>query len=220
MNKKIELNITGMTCASCAASIDRQLKKMAGIISVQINFARKKALVEFDEKITDKEKIIEAIASAGYGAQEEVTGTDHSHHHMEDVKKTLQDFFWSAIFSLPLILGMIMSFNTGVNLAGLDLAVWVNLILASIVVWFFGWRFHKMAWKLARKFSANMDTLISLGTLTAYFYSLWVVFQGQEGYFETASIIIVLFFWENFLKPEARIAPDSRCGSFWRFGRK
>jgi len=73
---------------------------------------------------------------------------------------------------------------------GVDLVMWSHLVLATIVVFWFGRRFHRMAFLQVKKFQANMDTLISLGTLAAYFFSLWAIFNGREGYLESAALII------------------------------
>jgi Cu+-exporting ATPase len=191
--KKLVLNISGMTCASCVASIRRKLDKTPGIIEAKINFANKKAHVDFNPEMTDEKKIMEAISQAGYGAErEDDTRHNHGSHHHENGTRDRKDFLWAAVLSLPLLLEMMIKIRSGLIVGGLDLVMWTHLILATIVVWYFGWRFHSRAFKLVRKLDFNMDTLISLGTMTAYFYSLWAIMNGQEGYLETAVIIIVL----------------------------
>ena len=192
--KKLIIKITGMTCASCALNNERALAKTKGILNANVNFASKKALVEYDADILAEEDVKKIIRDNGYDIEEEsLQSTVHSPqmtigghiHEDEDVKKNLNDFIWSAVLSAPLLIQMF------VKIEG-DLIGWLNLALATIVVFYFGWRFHKMAWKQALHLSANMDTLVSMGTLVAYFYSLWAFFNGMMGYFESAALIVTL----------------------------
>jgi len=200
--KKIIFKIAGMTCASCAVSNEKALRQAKGIFSVSVNFASKKALVEYDDELLDEERVKKIIVDNGYDIVREkephkmnhhmeMEGGEHD-HGQEDLNKNWKFFLWSLIFSLPLLLEMVAKIRSGMNIYGIDLIMWLHLVLATIVVFYFGWRFHRMAVKQAKKLRANMDTLISLGTLTAYFYSLWAIFLGVEGYLETASIIITL----------------------------
>ncbi len=210
-----------MTCTSCAINNEKVLTKTPGIISANVNFATKKAMVEYDADIINEEKVRKVIKDNGYNVEDDhkdhggpstgehgghdmkMESGDQSEHKMvmkngehehldEDAKKTKTFFIWSAILSAPLVIGMIFKIEIGKELLGLDLAMWFNMILAAVVVFYFGWRFHRMAFKQARKFHANMDTLISLGTVVAFGYSLFAVFTGKEGYFETAAVIITL----------------------------
>ncbi|MDI6778264.1 MAG: heavy metal translocating P-type ATPase [Patescibacteria group bacterium] len=228
-HKKIVLKISGMSCASCAVSNEKELLKTKGILNAVVNFAVKKAYVEYDADILSEEDVKQVIRDNGYQVEENETQNAeygrHSeglHEHLkvqpfpsseqvagipqgrtlmengghehggEDMKKNWQTFLWSAIFSVPLLIEMIVKLRSGRLLLGIDLMMWLHLALATIVVFWFGRRFHRMALVRAKKFRANMDTLISLGTLAAYFYSLWAVFNGKEGYFETAAIIVTL----------------------------
>lgn len=199
---KIILNVSGMSCASCAVSNERELLKTKGILDASVNFATKKAYIEYDTDVLGEEDVRQVIRDNGYEIIESAQEHMHKHdaemkssgheHAGEDIRKNWQMFFWSAVFSLPLLVEMIVKLRSGSLLLGIDLVMWLHLFLATIVVFHFGWRFHRMALLQAKKFRANMDTLISLGTLTAYFYSLWAVFAGRDGYFETAAIIITL----------------------------
>jgi len=202
---KTIFKITGMTCASCALNNEGELKKAKGVMNANVNFASKKALIEYDENITSEKDIRQIIIDNGYGVKENtgmgmenhemhkthMNSSEHE-HEMEDVKKDWQAFSWSAILSLPLLAQMFVSIKAGSMIGRLNLMEWINLILATIVVFHFGWRFHKMAFKQAKKLKANMDTLISMGTLVAYFYSVWALFNGREGYLEAAALIVTL----------------------------
>lgn len=177
--KKTVLKITGMTCASCAASNEKALLKTKGIIKANVNFASKKAFVEYDADLIKEEQIKKVIIDNGYDIERA-----HEHEHgAEDIKKNWRMFLGSAILSFPLLLQMFIKIES---------TEIINLLLATIVVFYFGWRFHKMAFKQAKKFKANMDTLVSMGTSVAYFYSIWAILSRKEAYFETAAIIITL----------------------------
>jgi len=205
---KIILNISGMSCASCAVSNEKELLKTKGILDASVNFATKKAYVEYDADVLDKENVKRVIRDNGYkiietetalnskvrpsGSPRSNLGNMEHEHSGEDVQKNWNAFLWSAILSIPLLVEMFVKLRSGQFFLGVDLVMWLHLILATVVVFYFGWRFHRMAFMQMKKFRANMDTLISLGTAAAYFYSLWAVFAGRDGYFETAAIIITL----------------------------
>jgi len=221
--KKITLNISGMTCASCAVNNEKALLKTKGILSANVNFATKKATVEYDEKILDEEGVKKIIKENGYEIESQKSkvksqksGEHHEHtgHAMENggheyehgndgIKKTFNAFLGSAILSFPLILGMFIKYEIGVEILGFDLKMILDALFATIVVFYFGWRFHRMALKQAKKFQANMDTLVSLGTLAAYFYSIWALLNEKEGYFEAAAVIITLILLGKFFEAKS-----------------
>lgn len=211
MNKKLILKITGITCASCAVSNEKDLAKTKGILSANVNFASKKALIEYDADILKEEQVKKLIRDNGYDIEESIHDTKHimrdasAHmhngghaHEQEDIRKNWKAFLGSALLSMPLLLEMFYKLRTGIKISDIDLIMHAHVILATAVVFYFGWRFHKMAWKQAKKLKANMDTLVSMGTLAAYFYSLWLVIEKllfnieKEGYFEVAAIIVTL----------------------------
>jgi len=196
-----------MTCASCALNNERALTKTKGILSANVNFASKKALVEYDDSILNEEQVKKIIVDNGYDIEEDSSqSTVHSsqmhaehQHGGEEMQKNKKAFLWSLILSVPLLLEMVYKLRSGIMVGHMDLVMWLHVVLATIVVFYFGWRFHKMAWKQAKHFSANMDTLVSMGTLVAYFFSLWISLQTilfnapiREGYFESAAVIITL----------------------------
>jgi len=207
--EKANFKITGMTCASCALNNEKRLLKTPGILSANVNFATKKALITYDEKILEEETVKKIIRDNGYDVEEKTPEGQHNmnmhhgmenggHEHNEDIEKAKRAFWGAAILSLPLLLEMFYKVRSGAMIFGIDLVMYIHLILATIVVFYFGWRFHRTAFKQAMHLSSNMDTLVSMGTLVAYFYSLWLVAEKliwnieQEGYLETAAIIISL----------------------------
>lgn len=184
-----------MTCASCAKLSESALLEVVGVQSAHVNIAMNKAEVHFDETKTSVEAIIKAVENAGYGAMvhdHAMNGEDHM-HHMDDVKTAKRRFIGSAIFTLPIFLMMFnLGLMTGKMFLGVDLADWGFAGLTAIVVLYFGTQFHKSAGKKLMRLDFNMDSLISMGTLTAFIYSLWAMFSGHFMYFEAAAAIITL----------------------------
>lgn len=180
--KTLTLTITGMTCASCARNNEFVLADTTGILKANVNFANKKALVEYDEMILSEDAVKNIIRENGYGIEENpMEYSDHPHEHGGmNIRRDRNRLIGSVMLSIPLLVEMFYPFRTGVMIEGKDLIMWIHLVLATVVVFYFGWRFHRMTLVQARKFRANMDTLVSLGTLVAYFYSLWAITVNKE----------------------------------------
>lgn len=199
MIKKITLRVVGMTCASCALNNEKILTKTRGIIKANVNFASKKALVEYDADILNEDQVKKIIIDNGYSVEDAMHMHKAGHiHENEDVRRNWQAFLWSAILTAPLALEMVYKLRLGIKFLDIDLMMYIHLVLATIIVFYFGARFHKMAWRQAKHSQANMDTLVSMGTLVAYFFSLWLVVEKllfnieKEGYFEAAAVIVTL----------------------------
>ena len=224
MNKKIILKVTGMTCASCAASNEKALKKTRGILNASVNIATKKAVVEYDSDILTEEDVKKVIRDNGYDVAENSPSPPsplslagrgqgeggeytheytHEHATSDDAKKSWKQFLGSAVLSLPLVVGMFFKWETETEIEKFDLKMILDATLATVVVFYFGWRFHRMAFRQAKKIQANMDTLVSMGTLAAYMYSLWAIFNGKQGYFEAAAVIITLILLGKFFEAKS-----------------
>lgn len=191
-NKKTIIKISGMTCASCALSNEKELAKTKGIISASVNFALKYAQVEYDSEVIDENEVKKVIKNNGYSVEDHMHNHSEHQHEKGNISKNLRNFVWSGILSLPLFLGMFFKFDLGWNILNINAMMWINIVLATIVVFVFGARFHRVMILKLKKFEANMDTLVSIGTLVAYFYSLWAIFSGRESYLESAVAIITL----------------------------
>jgi Cu+-exporting ATPase len=192
-----------MTCASCAINNEKALAKTKGILNANVNFATKKALVEYDADILSENQVRQIIKDNGYDVVEISNSEFLIPNQIPNTKYQIPNsefkaFLGSAILSAPLLLEMVYKLRSGVMIAGIDLVMYAHVLLASVVVFYFGARFHRMAWKQLKYGSANMDTLVSMGTLVAYFFSLWLVVEKllydieKEGYFEAAAIIVTL----------------------------
>jgi len=176
----VELPIMGMTCASCAARIERKLNKLDGVTAT-VNYATERATVEFDPELTPAEDLLGAVKAAGYQAllpaAEPERGDAHEDHEgLDDETAALRRrLIISAALSLPvLLMAMIPALQ-------FDNWQWLSLTLASPVVVWGAWPFHRAAWENARHGVATMDTLISVGVLAAWLWSLYALLFGGAG---------------------------------------
>ena len=204
------LAITGMTCANCSGRIERVLGKKAGIYRANVNLASKKGMFEFDPaKITEAE-IIAAIEKTGFGAM--LDDEDHQLELLEQEAKNARKMRWllitSAILSAPLVIGM-LAMVFGVNAPWVHFLhePWVQLVLTTPIQFGIGLRFYKAAWASLRAKAPSMDVLVSLGTLAAFFYSVYNGFLGGDPahlYFETSAVIITLILLGKYMEERAK----------------
>ncbi|MGE5553109.1 MAG: heavy metal translocating P-type ATPase [Betaproteobacteria bacterium] len=205
---KVELKISGMSCASCAARIEKALAGLPGVSRAAVNFATDKATVEYDPtqvKITD---LLRAVSETGYKA-EELTGrvdTDREREERErEIRAQTRKFIFSAVLSLPLLwymLGMLFRFW----MPELFMNPWFQFVLATPVQFYAGWQFYRGSYHALKSRGANMDVLIAMGTSAAYIYSTVITFTGAETevYFETSSLIIALIILGKLLEAIAK----------------
>ena len=170
----LELPITGMTCASCANRIERKLNKLDGV-AASVNYATERATVDFDPAATDPELLVETVRAAGYDARLPATAEEGPAGEPDAPSPLRQRLLVSAALTLPvLLLSMIPPLQ-------FDDWQWAVLALASPVVLWGAWPFHRAAWLNARHATATMDTLVSIGVLAAYVWSLYALFLGDAG---------------------------------------
>ncbi|MBU4317482.1 MAG: heavy metal translocating P-type ATPase [Proteobacteria bacterium] len=197
----LDLPITGMTCANCAATIERTLnKKVEGVIKASVNFASERATIDYLMEVVSIDDIVASIERAGYGAiipeeNQETEDVEQSARQAE-IKNQTKKFVVGVIFALPLfVLSMTRDFGL---LGAWSHGAWVNWLFAALatpVQFYTGWDYYTGGFKSIRNKSANMDVLIALGSSVAYFYSLTVLlfpWAGDHVYFETSAVIITL----------------------------
>ena len=171
---ELQLSIGGMTCASCAARIEKKLNKLDGV-SASVNYATEKAKVTYPTTVS-VEQLVSIVEATGYTATLPATSTDQSPTGSASELLALQHrLLVSLALTAPVVL-MAM-----VPALQFDNWQWVALTLASPVVVWGAWQFHRAAWVNARHGAATMDTLISLGVGAAYLWSLWALFVGDAG---------------------------------------
>ena len=188
-----------MTCASCAARIERVLAKQAGVESATVNLAAARARVRTMPGAGQPPELIAAVAKIGYGMSV-ADAADHTRpQNLHSAEESVQwrRFWIAAALSFP---AMLIAMFGGEG-AGLT---WIQLALTAPVVLGIGAQFHRVAWKQARSRSVGMDTLISLGSLVAFFWSVWAIFGNGEVFFETAAIIITLITLGRALEARAK----------------
>ena len=202
--KKTNIQVTGMRCASCSANIHKKLSKTLGVKETNVNFATSKATIDFDEKRIDEKKLAQIIKKMGYGA--EIHGM-HSHDlsvsNKAEIKSLKKRFILSLTFAMPVfIIGMIFMW-INIRLPYQDYILWA---LATPIQFFVGWPFYKGTWMALKNKSANMDSLIAIGTSAAYFFSVYsVLFNKTLGqYFETSAILITLVIMGRLLEAIAK----------------
>jgi len=197
----VELPITGMTCANCAANIERMLnKKVDGVVNATVNFATERAAVDYLADIMTVENIVAAVEKAGYGAiaTDQVQDAEDAEQQARraEISDQSRKFIVGVIFATPLFaLSMLRDFSLVGPWSHAPWVNWLFLALATPVQFFTGWDYYVGGFKSLRNKSANMDVLIALGSSVAYFYSLTVLLLpsvGQHVYFETAAVIITL----------------------------
>jgi Cu+-exporting ATPase len=198
---KVEFAVTGMTCANCAANIERALnKKVSGIVNASVNFASERAAVEYIPGVASLREMTAAIEAAGYGviSPEEISEEEDAEQiaRQAEIRDQTRKFAVGVIFALPLF---VLSMSRDFGLVGAwSHAVWVNWFfwaLATPVQFYTGWDYYVNGFKSLRNKSANMDVLVAMGSSVAYFYSLALLIfpiLGQHVYFETSAVIITL----------------------------
>lgn len=207
----IRLSISGMSCAGCVASVENALNNVAGVSSATVNFAEHTATVEGN---VSPDELVNAVVASGYEAAELKGGEDEAEKEaaeMEYYRRLLKKAGVAAIVGVPLfILGMSGLLPSMANDTGRFLWLIVGVVTIAVLV-YSGGHFFTGAVKAARNHNANMDTLIALGTGTAWVYSMIIVaFPGlvptmaQHAYFEAAAIIIALINFGSALEMRAR----------------
>ncbi len=186
----IELPIGGMTCAACARTVERQLGSTEGVRQANVNFATRTASVLYDPAQTRVEGLIAAVEDVGF----EVPTEPLEIAEAAETRQLRKRMIVGAAFALPvLVLGM------------LERLPLVQFVLTLPVLFYSGLPFYRDAWTAARHRSANMNSLIALGTGAAFLYSAWVLSRGgAEVYFEAAAVIIVLVLLGRLLESRAR----------------
>lgn len=207
---KIELNITGMTCAACSARIEKSLSKLDGISTANVNLALEKATVEFNPSQVSLTEIMARIDKLGFGAEPVVHGEPVDHRELA-IQKQTRKFIVAAILSIPLLWTMVghFSFTSFLYVPDVLMNPWVQLILATPVQFIIGWQFYVGAYKALRNGSANMDVLVVMGTSAAYFYSIYQMLTHSSHhmphlYFETSAVLITLILLGKLFEARAK----------------
>jgi Cu+-exporting ATPase len=203
--KAATFNIAGMHCASCAARNERTLKKIAGVIDASVNYATHSARVQFDESIVSLGGLYDAVVKNGYQVLTPEFAGDHKEHARQELVAARRRAFLALGFTVPIVVLAMFDIELPRSFLGHNLSVWIEAVLSAVVILVFGWQFHIGMLRQARNFAANMDTLISLGTLAALFYSLWAMATSEHHlYFETGAVIAALILLGRYFEARSR----------------
>ena len=232
--QKLELPIEGMTCASCAVRVEKKLNKLESVAAA-VNYATERASVEFDAAAVTPEQLVAAVESAGYRATLPREGAEDDAPLNDPVAPLRRRLLVSAALTLPvLLLAMVPALQ-------FDGWQWLSLQLATPVVLWGGWPFHRAALLNARHGAATMDTLISIGTLAAWGWSLYALFLGDAGdpamrmdfelalgagsgsgeiYLEVASVVVVLILLGRYFEARAKRRAGAALRALLELGAK
>jgi len=214
----LELPIIGMTCSNCAATIERVVNRLKGVLEVNVNFANEKAYVKLIPGIINKKLIVLEIEKAGYqvvnsGNIIDVDADDVDLSRKSEIRRQTRIFWTGVFFTVPLfIFSMSRDFHLLGSWAYAWWAPWFMLILATPVQFYVGKDFYIHGYKSLKNKTANMDVLVALGSSVAYFYSLLVTIAltaaetsiGEHVYFETSAMIITLIKLGKLLEVRAK----------------
>ena len=239
-SERVELPITGMTCASCANRIEKSLNKLDGVTAT-VNYATEKATVEYDATAVEQDRLVGAVEAAGYEAtlppsDDAPAGGDNAGGPADDETAALRArLLISAALSVPvLLISMVPAFQ-------FDNWQWLALNLATPVVLWGAWPFHRAAWANVKHGAATMDTLISVGTLAAWLWSLYALFIGDAGmpdmrmgfdlipergeganhiYLETAAVVTTLILAGRYFEARAKRSAGAALKALLELGVK
>ncbi|HEY9639685.1 MAG TPA: heavy metal translocating P-type ATPase [Coleofasciculaceae cyanobacterium] len=219
--ENITLKLRGMSCASCASNIEDAIRSVPGIEACSVNFGVEQAAVTYDPGKTDVTEIQQAVDAAGYSAQpiqdDVLAPEDDAERQTRQAEhRQLTRRVWvSGIASAILVIGSLPAM-TGLPIPFLPMWLhhpWLQLVLTAPVLFWAGQSFFVNAGKALKRHTATMDTLVAVGTGTAYLYSLWPTFFPQwfiaqglspDVYFEAASVIIALLLLGRLLENRAK----------------
>jgi copper-transporting P-type ATPase V len=214
VSEEIELDVQGMTCASCAARVEKVLNRQAGVANANVNLAANRATVTYHPQLVSVDELSTAVEHIGYRmAPAEPEDVESEDVHARDQRAWLG----RMLLSWPLGLAVL-----GLSLFYMDQpwARWTAFALTVPVQFVAGWPFLRTAAQRAAKLTANMDTLIALGTLAAFFYSTYELFAGGDLYFDTAALIIAFIILGRYFEARAKGRASSAIRKLLELGAK
>jgi Cu+-exporting ATPase len=207
---KATLKLRGMSCASCASSIEEAIRSVPGVSESSVNFGAEQASVTYDPRSTDLQAIQDAVDAAGYSAhpiqeQDLFAEEDDAERgaRLTQLRDLRRKVWVGSIISAILVIGS-LPMMTGLHLPFIPLwlhNVWLQAVLSAPIQFWCGKSFYINSWKALKHHAATMDTLVALGTSAAYFYSLFITlfprFLTDQGltphvYYEASAVVITL----------------------------
>ena len=213
-----EFAIGGMTCAACAARIERQLNKLPGVEAV-VNLPAERAQIRFDPAQVDVDRLIATIVKTGFTATPSSADTRGAEKQRKEAayRAELRRFWIALALTLPLIAQMPFMFGPAGHVDVLPR--WLQFALATPVQFWIGWRFYTGGWNALRGGSGNMDVLVALGTTMAWGYSTVVLLLGlahHHVYFEASATVITLVLLGKILEARAKAKTSAAIESLMK----
>ncbi|MFZ3154743.1 heavy metal translocating P-type ATPase [Pseudomonas sp.] len=203
-SERLELNLEGMTCASCAGRIERALAQQPGVLAVSVNLASEQAQLQV-LRGTDHHTLLQAVSQAGYHA----SLLDDASQAQPTAEPHLQRERWALLLAIVLTLPLVIPMLAEPFGLHWMLPAWLQFALATPVQFIFGARFYRAAWSALRARAGNMDQLVAIGTSAAYGLSLYQWAVSPAGsmphlYFEASAVIISLILLGKYLESRAK----------------
>lgn len=214
------IKITGMSCAACSGRIEKQLNKLEGVESANVNLTTEEATIIYDKLKASHEDFVKLIKRLGYDVIEIMPDKREEAEEIyekvkeDEIKKLKTELIISIVLSVPMVLGMILSF-AGIHndLVSFIHKPYVQLILATPIQFYAGRRFYKNAYNAVMSGGSNMDVLVSIGTTAAYCLSIYNGFMApsdmhymgmKDIYFESSAVVITLVLMGKYLEMNAK----------------
>jgi Cu+-exporting ATPase len=213
--------IGGMHCAACAVRNERTLVKIPGVLKANVNLGTRRARIEFDESAVTETALRDAVNDNGYEVLSDEAAGDPRQLAEREVKAAGERAFWAIALGVPVVVLAMTNIALPWSYLGRNDSVWIQAVLSGIVILGLGFDFHRGMIAQTRNLAANMDTLISLGTLAALFYSLWGMWTGQPHlYFETGAVIAALILLGRYLEARSRGQASEAIAKLMELGAK
>ncbi len=217
--QKTTFKVTGMTCASCVSQVEKALRGLSGVVSVNVNLASEKATVEYDAGKVGMEDFRKVVEGAGYGVGEEIDAESIVESDVvlasanKEILTLRSKLLFSGVMGAYMMIIAIAELYGGSWLPSFFSNHYILWVLATPVQFWAGWQFYRGTWGALKHKTSNMNTLIAVGTSAAYFYSVVAILApgffaagGREAnvYFDTAVIIVALILLGRFLEARAK----------------
>lgn len=204
--------LTGMSCAVCAARIEKGLQQLDGVTQATVNFTREQAHIVYLPHTIDVAHMMATVEMFGFQAQHLQADEPSEDYRAINLQRQIRQLLIAAVLTLPLLWSMVahFSFTAFIYVPPLFMNPWFQLLLATPVQFLIGWRFYIGAYKALRHRSANMDVLVAMGTSAAYFYSLYQTISASGHthvpplYFETSALLITFVLFGKRIEAKAK----------------
>ncbi|TSC76262.1 MAG: Cu2+-exporting ATPase [Parcubacteria group bacterium Gr01-1014_31] len=210
-----------MHCASCVLRNERALKKLPGVTSAVVNFATHTATVDYDETKIGEHHMVKAITDNGYKVMTHEMAEHHHASEQEEVARVRTRAFFALALAVPTVVLAMGDIMLPWEIIGINASIWLQAALSAAVILGFGAEFHLGMLKQARHGTADMDTLISIGTLAALGFSLWAMAVGEpHRYFETGAAIAALILLGRYFEAKSRGRASAAIEKLMQLGAK